>query len=240
MDGPESTFRRPALSPCPRCLAPLKASARYCFNCGADTVDPGDERKEGRWIDATRGVYCPRCGRFNRFMDTFRCSGCWESALCRAHRAGADELLCRRCRRSREEGRPWEDMKEVERLRAEEAPGASETRLLRSIPPEGLVWVPAGEFLMGDDRRRVYLEAFAIDPFLVTHLQFQQFLPQHRFPPEKAHHPVVQVSWYDPERNFKVFKGSCWIDHDLMARCANRTGFEPLHRFGLIGFRCAW
>ncbi|MBI2876311.1 MAG: SUMF1/EgtB/PvdO family nonheme iron enzyme [Candidatus Tectomicrobia bacterium] len=48
------------------------------------------------------------------------------------------------------------------------------------------------------------------------------------------------ADWYDRERNFKVFKGSCWLDHDLMACCANRTGFEPLHRFGLIGFRCAW
>jgi serine/threonine-protein kinase len=185
-----------------------------------------------------------------------------------------------------------------------------------------MVWVPAGEFLMGDDRKRVYVDSFAIDPFPVTNIQFQQFLPQHRFSTKKTDHPVVQVSWYeaiayaqwagkrmpteaewekaargtdgrfypwgdlfdasrcsslagllgdttpvdrnptgrspygcydmvgnvhewtadwyDPDRNYKVFKGSCWIDHDLIARCANRTGFEPLHRFGLIGFRCAW
>jgi len=47
------------------------------------------------------------------------------------------------------------------------------------------------------------------------------------------------ASWYDKERNYKVIKGSCYIDYDFMARCANRAGFEPPHRFGVIGFRCA-
>lgn len=311
------------MRPCPRCLAPLKASAQYCFNCGASAAAPEGGEERGRQIDALRGVYCPRCGRFNAFQDTFRCLGCWESALCPEHRAGGDGFLCQCCYRSLQEGRPWEDMREVEGLRSEDgAPGDRETRLLRPIPPEGMVWVPGGELRMGDDAREVYVETFAIDPFPVTHLQFQQFLPQHRFPLGKAHHPAVQMSWYeaaayarwmgkrlpteaewekaargsdgrlypwgeqfdpdrcntlegqvgdttpvdrypagrsphgcydmvgnvvewtadwyDPERNFKVIKGCCWIDHELFARCANRAGFEPLHRFGLIGFRCAW
>jgi formylglycine-generating enzyme required for sulfatase activity len=47
------------------------------------------------------------------------------------------------------------------------------------------------------------------------------------------------ASWYDDAHNYKVIKSSCYIDYDFMARCANRTGFEPPHRFGLIGFRCA-
>ncbi|MDY6970604.1 MAG: SUMF1/EgtB/PvdO family nonheme iron enzyme [Spirochaetota bacterium] len=45
--------------------------------------------------------------------------------------------------------------------------------------------------------------------------------------------------WYDKEHNYKVMKGSCFMDYDFTLRCANRTGFEPPHRFGLIGFRCA-
>ena len=46
-------------------------------------------------------------------------------------------------------------------------------------------------------------------------------------------------SWYDESRNYISMKSSCYMDYDFVCRCANRTGFEPPHRFGLIGFRCA-
>ena len=319
---PESTYQGPAMQSCPRCLAPLKPSARYCFNCGASAADPIDEEREERWIDTTRGLYCPWCGRFNQFHETFRCQGCWESVICLEHKADENIYLCRRCYLAQQEGKPWEDMEETERLRAEETPGDSETRLLHSEPPEGMVLIPAGEFFMGDDAVKTYVKTFAIDPFPVTNFQFQKFLPQHRFHPEKAYHPVVQINWYeaaayacwagvrlpteaewekaargtdrrlypwgeafdvsrcntlesmlkdttpvdhyptgrspygcydmagniaewtadwyDPERNFKVIKSCARVDHELLSRCANRAGLEPLHRYGLIGFRCVW
>ncbi|MFT4621910.1 MAG: serine/threonine protein kinase [Myxococcota bacterium] len=77
-----------------------------------------------------------------------------------------------------------------------------------------LVHVPAGLFLLGPDRRSVYLDAFGIDPYPVTNGQFARFSrvtgyrsSSPRFlahwrgapepPPALVHHPVVFVSWVD-------------------------------------------
>ncbi|MDE3019035.1 MAG: formylglycine-generating enzyme family protein [Nitrospirota bacterium] len=85
------------------------------------------------------------------------------------------------------------------------------------------VLVPAGEFLMGSDKktdrnaydaerpqRRVYLDAFEIDRYEVTALQYLKFVLATNRPPQidwryeggnfqesMAHHPVMHVSWYD-------------------------------------------
>ena len=70
--------------------------------------------------------------------------------------------------------------------------------------------VPAGEFLMGDEEReehKVHVDAFQIDKYPVTNLQYKRFMdatghdPPGRweggiYPDEKALHPVVNVSWY--------------------------------------------
>ena len=86
--------------------------------------------------------------------------------------------------------------------------------------PEGMVLVPAGEFVMGDDaeednpQRTVYVADFLIDVYPVTNQDFKLFLdasgytPENdeyfldhwadgMYPPEKADHPVVHVNWYD-------------------------------------------
>jgi formylglycine-generating enzyme len=85
-----------------------------------------------------------------------------------------------------------------------------------------LVYVPAGDFEMGDGKdldcpkHRVFLSAYWIGAFCVTNAQYLRFVQAtgHRvpdragggiravwkgpgFPPEKADHPVVCVSWYD-------------------------------------------
>jgi len=83
-----------------------------------------------------------------------------------------------------------------------------------------LITIPAGEFLMGDGKRQVYVEAFQIDKYPVTNAQYKRFLdanPDHpvpfvdtdwagpynwdgaarSFPPDKAGHPVVLESWHD-------------------------------------------
>jgi len=83
-----------------------------------------------------------------------------------------------------------------------------------------MLTVPAGKFLMGDKKQGVYVEAFQIDKYPVTNAQYKRFLdanPGHpapfvdeswarpynwhrqsrTFPPDKADHPVVLVSWCD-------------------------------------------
>ena len=88
-----------------------------------------------------------------------------------------------------------------------------------------MVTIPAGEFLMGSDRkrdrlaypaempqRRIYLDAFDIDKYEVTALQYLKFVldtnrsPQldwrydgGNFQEAMAHHPIMHVSWYDAD-----------------------------------------
>jgi formylglycine-generating enzyme len=90
---------------------------------------------------------------------------------------------------------------------------------------EEMVSVPAGEFIMGSDKktdrnayrselpqRRVYLDAFEIDKYEVTNLQYLKFIlatgrsPQidwrydgGNFQDTMAHHPIMHVSWYDAD-----------------------------------------
>lgn len=70
-----------------------------------------------------------------------------------------------------------------------------------------MVYVPAGEFLFGPDREKVYVEAFYIDRFPVTNADYKKFVeatghehPAHwrrgTWPEGKADHPVVQVTWH--------------------------------------------
>lgn len=95
------------------------------------------------------------------------------------------------------------------------------------LPPKDMVFVPAGEFIMGTSdeeykiipqafpcdrpQRRVYLDAFYIDPFPVTNEDYGRFVQETDYSPEgtkygtwrdfasagKERHPVVSVSWND-------------------------------------------
>jgi sulfatase modifying factor 1 len=88
-----------------------------------------------------------------------------------------------------------------------------------------MVLVPAGEFVMGSDKkvdrsaygpelpqRRVYVDAFEIDKYEVTTVQFLRFVLATDRPPlidwryeggnfqeTMARHPVMHVSWYDAD-----------------------------------------
>lgn len=88
-----------------------------------------------------------------------------------------------------------------------------------------MVLVPAGEFLMGSDKktdrlayrgempqRRVYLDAYQIGKYEVTALEYLKFVlatnrnPQldwrydgGNFQEAMAHHPIMHVSWYDAD-----------------------------------------
>jgi sulfatase modifying factor 1 len=85
---------------------------------------------------------------------------------------------------------------------------------LAEVLDHSMVYIPAGEFTMGSDtahederpERQVYLDAFELDRYEVTNVQYQRFLqasgepaPQYwldnTYPAGQADHPVVGVSW---------------------------------------------
>jgi|GEM_PF-702665 formylglycine-generating enzyme required for sulfatase activity len=81
------------------------------------------------------------------------------------------------------------------------------------IPPEGMVLIPAGEFLMGAEdglpdmrpMHRVYLSSYWLDKYEVTNTQYRQCVdgggctpPKDRQAfddPERSQHPVTSVTW---------------------------------------------
>jgi formylglycine-generating enzyme required for sulfatase activity len=94
----------------------------------------------------------------------------------------------------------------------------SEAITRRKSPPSpktavNIEWVsiPAGEFLFGEEKRKVKISAFQIAKYPVTNQQYKYFLlahPKHNapaywkgrdFPVGKAKHPVVGVSLYDAQ-----------------------------------------
>ena len=90
---------------------------------------------------------------------------------------------------------------------------------------DDMVLVPAGEFVMGSDKktdrlayrgetpqRRVYLDAFEIGKYEATALEYLKFVLATNRPPQldwrydggnfqepMAHHPIMHVSWYDAD-----------------------------------------
>ena len=100
-----------------------------------------------------------------------------------------------------------------------DAPGPTRTFETGPIDhPHGSILLPVqtGVFLMGPDRREVWLDSFHLDQCPVTNQQFQRFIqatdyrpedaqahrflahwPKGRMPEALAEHPVVYVSWTD-------------------------------------------
>lgn len=74
-------------------------------------------------------------------------------------------------------------------------------------PFEVMVLIPAGEFMMGDDNgnederpsQRVYVEAFYIDKYPVTNVQYRRFKSSHNYPAGADLHPVVNITWEEAQ-----------------------------------------
>jgi len=81
-------------------------------------------------------------------------------------------------------------------------------------PPEGMVYMPAGKFLMGSDKdadnakpvHEVYLDAYFVDKTRITAKQYKKFVDETGYPVPAIdldkldiapNQPMVGVSWYD-------------------------------------------
>jgi formylglycine-generating enzyme required for sulfatase activity len=83
---------------------------------------------------------------------------------------------------------------------------------LRSNPPLEMILIPAGNFLMGDEKQSVHVDAFYIDKYPVSNAEYAKFVeatgcppPPNweetggTYPPDMANHPVVSVNWFDAQ-----------------------------------------
>ncbi len=95
---------------------------------------------------------------------------------------------------------------------------AAKKEVAHFISESGMILIPSGEFIMGDDdgafdeqpQRNVLLNAYWIDQFPVTNADYKAFVDAtgHRHPPhwtnatyalDKKDHPVTNVNWKDAQ-----------------------------------------
>ncbi len=69
--------------------------------------------------------------------------------------------------------------------------------------PEGMVLIPAGDFLYGEGKKKISLKDFYIDKYEVTNEEFKKFRPEQRFDPKEADHPAREISWFDADEYCK-------------------------------------
>ena len=117
------------------------------------------------------------------------------------------------------------DIQDITMEWTEEGKKIAAERVAKWKAKDDMVLVPAGEFVMGSDKkmdrlayrsevpqRRVFLDAFVIGKYEVTALQYLKFVLATNRPPQldwrydggnfqepMAHHPIMHVSWYDAD-----------------------------------------
>ncbi|MZG29470.1 MAG: formylglycine-generating enzyme family protein [Nitrospinae bacterium] len=70
--------------------------------------------------------------------------------------------------------------------------------------PEGMVYIPAGEFIMGEPSetkrgRLVQSNAYLIDRFEVSHEAYKKLRPEHTYNPKNALRPVTFITYAEAE-----------------------------------------
>ena len=75
-----------------------------------------------------------------------------------------------------------------------------------TVVPDGMVYIPAGEFIMGDeevpetqDEKLVSSSAYLIDRYEVSHEDYKTFRSKHSFHPKRSKWPVAFVTYADAE-----------------------------------------
>jgi formylglycine-generating enzyme required for sulfatase activity len=117
---------------------------------------------------------------------------------------------------------PWDDVYVTQATTGEKIPHPLSRKTYKQTladgttvdVPEGMVYVPAGEFTMGENEseHKVYLDAYFIGKYEVTNAEWKVFcdftnfepLPAHwkdgKIPQSRENHPVVYVSWEDIQK----------------------------------------
>lgn len=102
--------------------------------------------------------------------------------------------------------------------------------------PADMVYIPEGEFIMGtpDDERtlagqKVFLKAYLIDRYEVSHKKFAEKFPDHTFSEKKAAFPVTQVNFFQAED----------FCHSLGKRLPTEAEWEKAAR-GVDGRKWPW
>jgi formylglycine-generating enzyme required for sulfatase activity len=130
-----------------------------------------------------------------------------EAAEQERQRIDAEQARLAAARAAEEKRRQEAAERERQRIASEQARRQQRTLFQQQIRSE-LVPIPAGEFLYGEDKKRIWLDAYAIAKTPVTNRQYKVFadvtghrVPKHwqegNIPAGKEDHPVVYVSWDD-------------------------------------------
>jgi formylglycine-generating enzyme required for sulfatase activity len=69
--------------------------------------------------------------------------------------------------------------------------------------PQGMVLIPAGDFIMGTDdkspderpKRTLFVESFYIDKYEVTNVEYKEFFETHTYPTGQDEYPITGVTW---------------------------------------------
>jgi len=121
--------------------------------------------------------------------------------------------------------------KSLLKIRTEEA-----LAVLRDNPSSSeMILIPAGNFLMGDEKQPVYVDAFYIDKYPVTNAEYAKFVEATGHPPPPnweetggtcppgmANHPVVFVNWFDAQ-DYAVWAGKRLLTETEWEKAARGT-----------------
>ena len=80
------------------------------------------------------------------------------------------------------------------------------------IVPDEMVYIPAGEFIMGhaeeagtEGGRQIMSNAYLIDRYEVSHESYQKLRPKHSYHPKKARWPVSLVTYAEADSFAKIW-----------------------------------